>query len=329
MLTIKRTLNQPRSSRDLRAEMLALAASLADNPKAAKGRLIVDAPVMSTEKIRHEWQRCLNVLDEHFAQRMVLELAPAPAPSTAKRLLKDVTHREKSDNVLLERPNLRHEILRQLVNENLQHQGMGLASFGMLMHKIGISETPVRKTLQDFKKARIVASWGRGGYGINLDALTPELLAKLGALPQTLRFRYERGSQIRPAAKLLDRATELLTSTRQAWQPIALSGVAVAMNDVPGIDLMGLPRLDLVARVARKTKYVDTSFIRMLDDGLELEPNPHAQAPVVVTLLHASEDDTREEGIHPVRVASKGDVYLSLLEMGLREQAAQYRQGIL
>ena len=154
-------------------------------------------------------------------------------------------------------------------------------------------------------------------------------MSRLGALPQVLRFRFERGARIKSPADLAKRAEPLLGPKGPAqWKPFTLSGTPVAQSEAPVLDLIGTPRLDLVANVPRTEKMFNADVMRLLDDGLEPEPNPLAPAPVVVTLVRASTRFDRNAGFGQARCAHPCDVFLSLLDMGLREQALQYAEAV-
>jgi hypothetical protein len=161
------------------------------------------------------------------------------------------------------------------------------------------------------------------------EELSLEALGRVGALPQTLRFRFERGAQIRSPAALRARAQVLLQRDGPPdWGVLSLSGTPVAQRDVPTLDLIGTPRLDLVAQVGRQCDAFDAELLRLLDDGLELEPNVLAPAPVVVTIVRADVSFTRHMTPDGTRCAYPMDVLLALLDLGLREQAIQYARAM-
>lgn len=315
-----KTLRQLRNTRDLRAEILGLAASLVANR--ARGRLVVADSVINQDTVQAEWDRLLPALAPDVRDRMSLVVQPGAA-STAKA---SGAIRVESGVALLDRPNYRYEVLRLLLESSLE--GDGPQSIRGLVDAIGASQTPVRQALAELKRSGIAHSWGRG-VAVSAEDVSLELMTKLRAAPQTLRFRFERGSQIKPPAALLARAMPLLgPGGGTEWRMLSLSGVPVAGADVPGLDLMGLPRLDLVAHASREAKSFDTRLLRLLDDGLELEPNILAPAPVVITVVRAEKKLAREAGGGQARCAMACDVFLSLLDLGLREQAIQYARAV-
>lgn len=313
---LQKTLRQLRNTRDLRAEILALAAELTSNR--SKGQLTVSDPVISEGTVQHEWERLMPAITPDVRGRMSLSIEPS-GPGTAGT---SADYRIESGILLLDRPNYRFEVLRLLLGASLEDDGP--QPIKGLIEKIGSSQTPIREALAELKQAQVVQSRGRGVEVIAED-ITTELLAKVRALPQVMRFRFERGTKIKPPAELLKRVDPLLgASSPLGWRSLSLSGMPVARANAPSIDLMGMPRLDLVASLPRDEKAFDATLLRMLDDGLELEPNVLAPAPVVVTLVRADTLFVRNAGLGQMRCACPMDVFLSLLDMGLREQALQY-----
>jgi hypothetical protein len=316
-VTVQKTLRQLRNTRDLRAEMLALAAELAAGK--LRGRLTVVDPVITAATVQEEWRRLLPALATDVRDRMSLSIEAEPTGKSS-------TYRVESGIALLDRPNYRYEVLRLLLGANLEDDGP--QPIQGLMDKIGASQTPIRQALSELKQNGLAHSWGRG-VEVAAENVSDELLAKIRALPQTLRFRFERGAQIKTPAALLQRLLPLLRPGAPAgWEALSLSGTPVAQADAPKLDLIGTPRLDLVAHIKRDAKAFDTAMLRPLDDGLELEPNILAPAPVVITLVRADKEFTRDAGLDRARCAYPMDVFLSLLGMGLREQALQYAQAV-
>ncbi|MGV8942082.1 MAG: hypothetical protein ACOH1P_11205 [Lysobacter sp.] len=310
-----RVLKGLRSTRDLRAEVLDLAVLALVNPGPAQ--LNVKAPAISPETVRAEWERVL----------------PALAPAVRGRLqlvIEAVRQRGEGLLVPLGRPNYRHEVLRLLIGASVGGDALPKAAGKIesisgtqpgLIEAIGASQTPIRKALAALRDAGIIESLRR--LGLSPEELSLETLGRVGALPKTLRFRFERGAQIKPPPALLARAQKLLrTGGPTSWAVLSLSGTPVAQRDVPELDLIGTPRLDLVAQLGRQCTTFDADLLRLLDDGLELEPNVLASAPVVVTIVRADASFTRQAA--GVRCAYPMDVLLALLDLGLREQAIHY-----
>lgn len=320
-----KTLRNLRNTRDFRAELLNLAAELVNSR--SEGIIRVVHPAISIETVQSEWNRLMHAIKPDVAERMHLQIEPFEAQTNAAC---DAGSGD-SGKIPINRPNYRSEVLRLLIGASFAHDGMW--SVKNIIKKIGASQTPVRDALGALKRAGVLHNWGSDGGGSHVDLvpenLSVELVAKLQALPQTLRFRFERGAQIRSPAELLQRALPLLgPDSNSAWKQIALSGTAVAQAEVPDLDLSGTPRLDLVAFVPRDAKVFDANSLRKLNDGLEHEPNVLAPAPVMVTLVRADDTEIRTDVISGVRCASQMDVFLSLLGMNLRQQAVQYAKQV-
>lgn len=320
---LQKTLRNLRSTRELRAETLDLAAKLAISDRS--GRLFVVDPMISETAIHEEWNRLLPAIAAELRTRMSLAIEQGMvAGSNSSNLLQ------------LDRPNYRFEVLRLLVGASLEDDGpqpeAGIAAHleGTqvgLVGALGASATPVRSALAALRDAGLIHSlrW----LEIAPATLSMEQLSRVGALPQTLRFRFERGARIKPPAELVKRAEPLLgPNGPESWSPFSLSGTPVAQQDAPGLDLIGTPRLDLVANIHRGDKVFDADLMRMLDDGLEPEPNVLAPAPVMVTLVRAGTRFDRDAGIGQARCAHPCDVFMSLLDMGLREQGLQYAKDV-
>ena len=305
-----RTLRGLRNTRDLRAEILSLAAELAGVEDAA-GRMIVIDPIIAGATIRKEWDNLLPAIVPDVRARMSLEF-------------EESRQRHDPYTVALGKASYRYEILRMLIEADLRNEKISVKA---LVEQIEASQTPVRTALDELRAAGIVQEKGAALY-LRPEDVTTELLAKAGALPQTLRFRFEQGSQIKPPAQLLPRCLPLLEKSPENsdWGRMALSGIAAARDDVPQIDLVGLPRLDLVAQLPHKEKQFQAGLLKQLDDGLEYEASVLASAPVVVTIVRANLMHARLQG--NASVAPKADVYLSLLDMGLRDLALQYAKAV-
>ncbi|MCE7031184.1 hypothetical protein LY625_00840 [Lysobacter sp. GX 14042] len=318
-VNFKRTLKGLRSTRDFRAEILDLATKLVG--EAFEGRLCVDDPLISAETVQKEWDAAMEALAPSVRDRMHL-LIDKQEPSRRLNIFTVET-----GVYPVERPNFLFEVLRQLVAASLEDDGM--QPVRGLSDRIGASQPTIRAALTELQRAGLCRRWG-AHYELAAEDVSAELMARTGALPQTLRFRFAQGTTPRPPAELVERAMLLLgPESPEAWEPYALSGTPVALARAPRVDLMGTPRLDLVAHVPREAKTIAMGeVLRLLDSGLELEPSVLAPAPVVVTLVRAKPRFEQHGVLDQVRCATAADVYLSLLDVDLREQAYQYAEGV-
>lgn len=330
------TVHALRSKRDLRAEFVDLA-TVAQSRK-RRVALHVIAPRMNPDSVRAEWQRMLALLSDDVRGRLSL-IVDDQRPLSGARLP-------------LPRPNYRYEVLRLLIDAKLGEARVqsvarsarrrsssvvptltipgACRTAQQLAQQIGVSVTPIRSALVELEKAGVAINRGHGrGSELDTESLSLEMLARVGALPQMLRFRFERGALIKSPVALLKRVLPLLQpNAPPGWEAFALSGVVAAHDEVAKIDLVGLPRLDLVAKIDREASGFDLDMLRLLDAGLELEPNVLAPAPVVIVLVRATAASFRTLKGSSTRYAAAADVLLALLEMGLREQAMQYAKTL-
>jgi len=293
--------------------MLLLAADLASSDE--HGRLVVLGPVISPQTVQQEWDRMLAAIDGEVRNRLSLTIQPDMDSRSS-------LHRDTRRPVRLSPPNYRYEILRILLEADLS--GEQPPTISQLNELIGASQTPIRAALDELKASGLVR-YTAGSLQARAEEISLDALARTRAMPLTMRFRFELGAIIKSPAQLLERARSLLQArVGEPWSVMALSGVSAAQIDVPAIDIAGVPRIDLIAVIDRKQKTFDTTALRRLDDGLELQQNVLEPAPVVVTLVRSRITRIRQDVSAGLRYASKSDVLMSLLDLGLREQARQY-----
>lgn len=322
-MPITKIVSRIASTRDLRAEVVALASKLAGNRERA--RLVLREPAISRATVDAEWRQLEAILRQDVIERLQLEIDTAP-----KRFGLDPDAR--SAVVALDKPNWRYEVIRQLLCAAFD--AVGPLSAQQLCDRIGASQTPIRSALRELSLSGLVRAYGHGGFVVSPNDVHLESLGKAHALPQILRFRYERGAIVKSPAQLLARLPRLYgeipssATVPSDWIAIGLSGTAAAQHDQADFDLLGVPRLDLMARVPRLSKSFNADDIRMLDDGLEYEPAVTSHTPVALTLVRADTVDARSMG-HGVSLAHPADVYLSLHDLGMREQAFEYAGAML
>lgn len=167
-------------------------------------------------------------------------------------------------------------------------------------------------------------------YELVAEDVSAELMARMQALSQTLRFRFAQGSTLRSPAELLERAMlSLGPQSAPAWAPYALSGTPVALTCVPGVDLLGKPRLDLMVHVP---------------GGGQLHQHARSDPPAglwtrALTEHRCSRPRRGDPGarqfghragrdLDQVRCGASANIFLALLDAGLREQAYQYADGV-
>ncbi len=174
---------------------------------------------------------------------------------------------------------------------------------------LGYSFRPVRTSLDGLSRFLVQ----RGKRGVELTAFPREAWARLvhnaGSVRGTVRFT-DRGQSGRTPGALIRRLRNLDLPN------VAVGGVEGARHYFPGLDLVGLPRLDLCVHV--RTAKPDLGFIRSLDPGLELATSKEAASPLVVHFLHRKESLFKDGWADPV------ECLLDLHEMRLESQALQF-----
>lgn len=313
-LSVNRTNRGLRSLRDFRGEVLSLAMQVA--PLQGRGTLTLVAPVVSEATLRSEWGRLQRALAEDLRGRLDLVVEHAPA-SVSHRAVDGVEH------VSLGQPTYRCDVLRLLLQASLRREPP--PTIPEIVKRLGVSQTPVRRALRELGTAGLVRRTPRGIEAV-LASISQDSLARIRALPRQLKFRFELGAHVSSPSQLLQRALQLLQPhAGQDWGGMmALSGVPAAQHEAPAIDIVGVPRLDLVATLPSTVTQFDARLLRRLDDGLEYEPNVLAPAPVVVTIVRTAAPDAPARWIDGVRLASESEVWLALLDQGLRQQAIEY-----
>lgn len=303
------------NKRDLRAAFADLAADVAVS--GGKAMLKLTHPRITTEAIQTEWARVGLALVPSLRDAIRIEIED-DAVSAAQT--------DRADSMVpLAPPNYRFEVVRLLVEQALS--GRGPTRLKDLISQVGSSKAPIVGAVAALRLAGVLPS--RGPLKLDPAELGGPTLATLTALPQVMRFRHERGATPRSIGELLERARKLMANPGPIdWQTIALAGIPAARANVPTIDLIGTPRLDLVAVVDRKLKSFDPGLIRLLDDGLEYEPNPLAECPVTIAVVRGATTAFRSAD-GGTRLACRADVFLSLLNLGMREAAIEYARAPL
>jgi hypothetical protein len=316
-----RTIN-PRSTRDLRAEVMDLAATLASTTE--KGVIVIEDRRISAQTIQFEWDRLLKAFAPPLRSRLTLKVLQ---PEPVARLRHPTIHQPYG--VVLKAPNFRFEVLRQLIGADIDQTRP--QSVDVLVKRTGASQFTVRKVLGDLVGRGIVKQSrpANARFSLTATGINPELLVIAQAMPEVLRFRYAAGIRPRPTEQLIQRFEQLMQPGPPAgWTNIGLSGsLATNLLRLPHVDLLGVPRMDLTAYVGKVAKMFDISLLNELDSGLEYVPDVFCPASLVITLVRSDVTFNHPDGGKPWRFAQSGDIYLALIHAGLREQALQFADG--
>lgn len=306
-----RELRDLRSTRDLRSEIVELAHAAKEAPGIARLRVV--NPVISVATVEAEWKRIVDLLDASLRSRLRLDLVTDEKPRATQRL------------ALIKPPNYTFEVLRLLIDAALRTDINEPPTQQGLMTELGVSRTPIRAALRQLRDAGIVDD--TRALRVEPERLSLDLVSRLGAMPTVIKFRFERGATIRSPQALLKRAETLLAWGSKRWDQFAVSGVPVAQQEVRALDIVGVPRLDLAVHLGRDAGTFDVDLLRTLDDGLELEGNVLEPSPVAVMLVRTEQPRWRD--VRGLRCARPADVFFSLLELGERQHALAYAQGLM
>lgn len=280
---------------------------------AERGIVLLCGSRVSAAGLRDEWPKLLEVFAPDVASRLglvaILEDDVVIEPDDP--LLRDIAEAAASVSGRTApalRGNRSFEVMRVLLSRWLLHRG-GIA-VGELQRQTGLSHPSVSKAIA----ALGPAVERRRDRSVALRAFPSEAWAQLVALApkvrQTAAFVDESGRGGDPQ-RLLDRLR------RAPPLGVAVAGVVAARHWHSGLDLEGLPRLDL--SVHAPAGGMDTAFVARLDPALVRAPS--GTPPLLV--LHAV---ARAEGLFvPVDAgppwADPVEALLDLYELRLIEQA--------
>lgn len=300
--------------RDLRAKLLPLAASIADDPRIERACLLLVVDRLTRGRLSDEWKGLMAVLRPEVARRLALvavgedlqvclpdespdlvelagvggSLVDASAPPTLPRMAKSL------------------EVLKVLVVRWLL--GEGPIARGALGEQAGCSYPTVAKAIERF--GGVIRE--HSNRSVELKAFPREAWHELLALSPTHRARlaYSDRTGRRADPEGLLRRLERLRPPH-----VALGGVAAAHHWDPHFDLRGTPRVDLSLATEEG---LDLGFLRRLDPGLGLQTGQGSPVLVVHPLqrpvpLFTPGDD--------LPIADPVETLLDLNELRLVDQA--------
>lgn len=296
------------STRDLRAEVLTLAIRAQDAARSPL-RLVILNSRMSATRLRSEWEACIGVLDGDVRAKLRLSAVAAggervvfpegdagpvgfTSPSVAR----------------VKRVDRSMEVLKILLYRWLFR--LGSLPVQDLQQRTGLTYPTVAKQLLTLGAS--VARSSNRSVALQSFPQTPwsELLVMAPRLRQTMMYTDTSGRP--PDIAYLSRRLAGLRA-----ESVVVGGVLGARHHHPGIDMVGVPRLDLC--VHAPDGRMNTEFIPALDPALALTPHPH-EAHVVVHAIHRS-------SFSPVGTPDAGgwadpvEVLMDLHDLRLFEQA--------
>jgi DNA-binding transcriptional ArsR family regulator len=280
---------------------------------AERGIVLLCASRVSAAGLREEWHKLLKVFAPDLASRLglVAILDDNVVIEPDDPLLRDIAEAAanaggRSAPTL--RGNRSFEVMRVLLSRWLLHRGR--IAVGELQRQTGLSHPSVSKALV----ALGPAVERRRDRSVALRAFPSEAWAQLVALApkvrQTSAFVDESGRGGDPQ-RLLDRL-------RRAPPPgVAVAGVVAARHWHSGLDLEGIPRLDL--SVHAPDGGMDTAFVARLDPALVLAPP--GTPPLLVLHAVPRAESLFTPGDATLPWADPVEALLDLYELRLIEQA--------
>jgi hypothetical protein len=282
--------------------------------------VLVDSTI-TEKRLRDEWQAACGVLRPEIMKRVTVCLAqdggyagiPRDPDAETQRALDAVVRQERPRAVSrLTRTDFSFVILKLLIHHWLGSGEPVTADW--LARSAGCSYPTVASALRRFgglidrrSDRRIALRWFPKEEFARLIAVSDRARA-------TARFADQSGQPRSPDTHL--RRLEKLKP-----HGVAIGGVIGAQHYYAGLDLVGIPRLDLSVHCPGKR--VDLSFIDKLDPALKRVNDPLQPATVAVHIVRHADPlfESRKGGLH---WADPVECLLDLHEMRLESQAADF-----
>ena len=313
-------LTEPRDLRRLRATIMDVA-RYSGTKKDRRGILILDEPQVSENRLREEWASVQDIFRPEILNRLALVIH---RKGWADQVIGQLGWQERDSipavlehaRLHLVRPMRRpseafFDILRLLLVHWFRKTGP-LTSKDLCAES-GFSYPTVAVALEKLKPCIVRHSDRR----IELCSFPRAAWFQLVAQAEKVRSSQgyvDRSSRPRPPEVLMARLREL------GRDDIGVAGVLGARHYLPGLDLIGTPRLDLVVHSQRMRAPND--FLRHLDPALK--PSERGESPQVVVhtlyrpehlFTHTDKDETWADEV---------ECLLDLHEMRLESQALEF-----
>jgi hypothetical protein len=318
--SIFEVLVEPRDLRRLRASIMDVA-RYSGGLRERRGILVLDEPQVSESRLHEEWASVQPIFRPEILHRLALVIHRAGVPDEIIGQL----GQQEQDSIAAVIEHARQHSLRPMRRPSeaffdilhllLVHwfRKSGPLTSKDLCAQSGFSYPTVAVALEKLEPYMVRHSDRR----IELRSFPRDAWFKLVAQAEKVRSSQgyaDRSGRPRPTGVLVDRLREL------DRDDIAVGGVLGARHYLPGLDLIGTPRLDLV--VHNKRMRAPNDFLRRLDPALK--PVERGESPqVVVHTLYRPEPLFT----HP----SKGNIWadeveclLDLHEMRLESQALEF-----
>lgn len=318
--TLFEVLADPRDLRRFHSALLELAKVLTVESR-FHGVLILDEPLIGDDRLRQEWLGIGTLFRPEIVERITLVIRREDIPVQVLGPLTDMERsciepvseraRQRASRPLRRPSEAFFDILRVLLVHWFRKSGPLTSK--ELAEQTGFSYPTIANALERLEPRLIRHSDRR----IELSAFPKEAWFKLVA--QTDKVRASQGfvdpsGRPRPPEVLLDRLRDL------ERDDIAVAGVLGARHYLPGLDLVGTPRLDLV--VHARPMASPPTFLRRLDPALKPAGRGEPSQVVVHTLFRPAPFFSQPE--NGTRWADEVECLLDLHEMRMEAQALEF-----
>lgn len=313
-----------RGLRQLKAQLLDLAIAVEQNPS-YEGLLVLDTPHVTSERIDEVWHSIMGVLEARIRARLRLAIRTAkgeyrglpttPTPQDA-RDLDELIERFSKKWAAYKRPaGARYDILHVLLVSWFRRKGP--LAIKSICEISGYSYPTVAKALSQHE-SRLTRHSDRS---VELRSFPREEWARFVSNSKELReSRYytDRSRRPRPAEKLLEKLE------KRGSLGLSVGGVLGSRHYVPGLDLVGTPRLDIT--ISNVSVLSTDSIARRADPALE--PAEHGD-PVSLAIHRGRLATTVFEQEQQDRVwADEVECLLDLHDARLEPQAQEFVENL-
>ena len=316
MVEVKTRLSGMRGVRDA---LVQLVKPLAASPEKRAYLLLID-PKISEGGLEYEVAQFKSAIRSDVAERLYLVIArngeidraPSGTSPTDWALLRRWVSEAANAKSQLPRPDLQSEVLRVLLRQWVM--GLGPVTHKWLQETVGCVYRTANSMVEKLGPEIETCSDGRIHLRQFPVGIWPQILADAPRSRSTTLF-VDRSDQPRSLESLLRRIQRL------SRRDVAVGGVLGAKRLLSGLDIVGVPRLDL--SIHAPEGQADTEFINALDPGLKRTTDFHQPARLALHFLRR-ESHLFEEGSDGMLWADPIECLLDLYEARLDIQARQF-----
>ena len=315
---------EPREVRRLRAAVTDLAHIVSGHPQ-RRGILILDAPRITEARLLDEWSAMKSILRPEILRRlaMVISLEGTRNPMVGRlssleeeNVQTVIDHARRPNH---QKPNRPAEAFFDVLRVLMVHwiRKSGAITSKELSEQTGFTYPTIAAALEKLEPHLRRHSDRR----VELQSFPRNAWLKLVAQSEKVRSTHayaDRSGRPRQLDVLLNRLRE------QAHEEVAIGGVLGARHYVPGLDLVGAPRLDLVLRSNRIGN--DKDLVRRLDPALKPAERGEPAQVVVHTLYRPVSFFVKDR--KGDRYADEAECLLDLHDARLEQQAMEFLEKI-